>query len=77
IADAIGLTPQLAVQAFQFGDGFTNLISPLLGWTVGSVTMAGLSFDKWLKWVLPIVIIFLLLSFIFMYILTGMGWTGI
>lgn len=77
IADAIGLTPQLAVQAFQFGDGFTNLISPLLGWTVGSVTMAGLSFDKWFKWVFPAVIIFMLLSFVFMFVLTGMGWTGL
>ena len=77
VAEAIGLTPQLAVQAFQFGDGYTNLISPALGWTVGSTAMAKVDFDKWLKWALPITIIFLLVSSVMMYILTGMGWTGV
>lgn len=77
IGEAIGLHPQLTVQAFQYGDGFTNIISPLLGWTVGSTVMAGLDFDKWLKWSLPITIFMVLVSCVIMYILTAMGWTGL
>lgn len=77
IGEAIGLNPQLTVQAFQFGDGFTNIVSPLLGRTVGSTVMAGLDFDKWVKWAMPITIIFILVSFVIMFILTGMGWTGL
>lgn len=74
IAETLNLAPQLAVQAFQFGDGFTNLISPALGWTVGSCVMANVPFDKWIKWVLPKVLFFMILSFILMFILTTVGW---
>lgn len=33
MGEVLGLTPEMIVQAFQYGDGFTNIISPLLGWT--------------------------------------------
>lgn len=74
IAETLHLAPQLAVQAFQFGDGFTNLISPALGWTVGSCAMANVPFDKWFRWVLPKVIFFMALSFALMFVLTSIGW---
>lgn len=74
IVEALGMPPELGVQAFQYGDGFTNLISPALGWTVGSCAMAGVPFPKWLKWVLPKVIIFICLSFLCMFILTVTEW---
>lgn len=32
VAEALGLQPNLAVVAYQMGDSFTNLLSPLLGW---------------------------------------------
>lgn len=76
IAETLNLPKQVAIQAFQFGDGFTNMISPVLGWTIGSCVAAGVSFVKWVRWVLPAVILFLLLSFIILYILTTVGWTG-
>ncbi|CAM3308314.1 Na+/H+ antiporter NhaC family protein [Filibacter tadaridae] len=76
IAETLGLTKQVAIQAFQFGDGFTNLISPVLGWTIGSCVAAGVSFVKWVRWVFPAVILFMLLSFVILYILTSIGWTG-
>jgi len=76
IANTLHLPKQVAIQAFQFGDGFTNMISPVLGWTIGSCVAAGVSFLKWVRWVLPAVILFLLLSFIILFILTVVGWTG-
>jgi uncharacterized ion transporter superfamily protein YfcC len=76
IAETLGLTKQVAIQAFQFGDGFTNLLSPVLGWTIGSCIAAGVPFTKWFRWVFPAVIIFMLLSFVILYILTSIGWTG-
>ena len=51
VTDALGMHPQIAVQAFQYGDGFTNLISPALGWTMGSLTMAKVPYNKWVKWI--------------------------
>lgn len=76
ISETLGLPKQLAVQAFQFGDGFTNLISPVLGWMIGSCVAANVSFTKWLRWVFPIVITFMTVSFFLLIILTMIGWTG-
>ncbi|MDO4690400.1 MAG: AbgT family transporter [Fusobacterium sp.] len=76
IVEALNMPPELGIQAFQYGDGFSNLISPALGWTVGSCAMAGVPFPKWLKWVFPKVIVFILLSFLCMFILTSTGWTA-
>ncbi|KXH86092.1 AbgT family transporter [Sporosarcina sp. HYO08] len=76
IADTLGLPKQVAIQAFQFGDGFTNLLSPVLGWTIGSCVAAGVAFTKWVRWVFPAVVLFMLLSGVILYVLTSIGWTG-
>lgn len=76
IAETLNMDPNLAVQAFQYGDGFTNMISPFLGWTVGSCVMAGVPFPKWFKWVIPKVFAFIGLSFAIMFILTESGWVA-
>ena len=49
LADALGLSRQVACLAFQFGDGLSNLLWP----TAGIVVICGLGdirYDKWLKW---------------------------
>ena len=76
VAETLKLNLNIVIVAFQLGDGFTNLISPLLGWMVGSCVIAEVPFSKWVKWVFPKVIIFMLLSFVLIYILTVTGWTG-
>ena len=76
ITTAIGLHPQLAIQAFQFGDGFTNLLSPVLAWLLGSCVMAGISYATWVKWVFPKVLLFLVVGCLIMVGLTAVGWTG-
>lgn len=77
VAETLGLNLHLAVMAFQMGDGFTNLISPLLGWMIGSCAMANVPYQKWFKWVFPKVLIFLLIAFALVFILTISGWTGL
>ncbi len=76
IGEVLGLKPEIVVQAYQFGDGFTNLVSPLLGWTIGGVAMAKVPFGKWVKWVFPKVLILIALSCVVITILTVTGWTG-
>lgn len=77
MADALNMAPELAVQAFQYGDGFVNLVSPFIGWTVGSCVMAEVPFTKWVKWALPKVLLFLALSFGIMVLLTESNWVPI
>jgi uncharacterized ion transporter superfamily protein YfcC len=75
ITSAIGITGQAAVQSFMFGNGFTILIAPVLGWTLGSLETAKVPLNRWARWVLPIIIIFLILGGVITYILTGLNWT--
>lgn len=43
---------------------------------VGSCAAAGVPFQKWFKWALPIVVIIILVSFVMIYFLNASGWIG-
>ncbi|MEG1781752.1 MAG: AbgT family transporter [Oscillospiraceae bacterium] len=77
MAEALSLSGNLAVCAFMFGDGFTNLITPALGVTAGSLALCGVPINKWLKFALPIVGIMVLASFVILFGLGSIGWTGL
>jgi uncharacterized ion transporter superfamily protein YfcC len=62
LADLSGITRQTAVLAYQFGDGFTNMIIPTSGVTIGTLAMAKIPYEKWFKWNLPMQIFFFVLS---------------
>lgn len=59
-SDLVGLSRQATVMAFQFGDGFTNMITPTSGVLIGSLGVAKIPYDKWLKWILPFMVILIL-----------------
>lgn len=63
-SDLIGLSRQATVMAFQFGDGFTNMITPTSGVLIGALGVAKIPFDKWLKWVTPLMVILIILGFL-------------
>lgn len=56
LADLVGITRQTAVLAFQCGDGYWNLICPTNAVTMAGIGLAGVSFSKWFKYALPLVI---------------------
>lgn len=53
LADLVGVSRQVAVLAYQFGDGFTNILVPTNAVLVGILAMAAIPFDRWLKFILP------------------------
>lgn len=57
MADVVGITRQSAVLAFQFGDGFTNVISPTSGYFMAAIAIGGIKWEKWAKWMLPLFLI--------------------
>jgi len=63
-SDYIGLSRQATVMAFQFGDGFTNLITPTSGVLIGVLGVAKIPYQKWVKWITPIMIVWIILGFI-------------
>lgn len=77
VAETLGLQLNLAVVAYQMGDSFTNLLSPLLGWMIGSCVLANVPFEKWFKWVFPKVLLFIFLACVIVFVLTVTGWSGL
>ena len=54
VGDLSELPRQITVLAFQFGDGFTNMISPTVGMTMAALALGGVSWKKWIKFILPL-----------------------
>jgi uncharacterized ion transporter superfamily protein YfcC len=59
-SDLIGISRQATVMAFQFGDGFTNMISPQSAVLFGVLGIARIPYEKWVKWILPFMIILII-----------------
>ncbi len=68
ISDLIGVSRQIAVFAFTCGDGFSNMVIPTSGILMAVLSIAKVPFTKWLKFILPIFLIMMFLSFIFISI---------
>lgn len=77
LADLSGITRQVAVQAFQFGDGLSNLATPLNGPLMGCLAIAGVSFPKYFKWAWKFILIQITAATLFTMALQAMGWTGL
>jgi uncharacterized ion transporter superfamily protein YfcC len=63
-SDLIGLSRQATVMAYQFGDGFTNMITPTSGVLLGVLSVARIPYEKWFRWILPLMIILIIIGFI-------------
>lgn len=50
-SDLINVSRQTAVLAFQFGDGFTNMITPTSGVLIACIGVARIPYATWVKWV--------------------------
>lgn len=53
LADALGVSRDVACLAFQFGDGLSNLLWPTGGIVIVSA-MSDVPYEKWLKWFMPL-----------------------
>lgn len=73
LADTIGITRQVAVLAYHYGDGFTNLICPTLGSLMACIVVSKVPFEKYLKWVLPLCGIWIFIGFLSVSIATLMN----
>lgn len=63
-SDLIGISRQATVMAFQFGDGFTNMITPTSGVLIGVLGVAKIPYEKWVRWITPFMIILVILGFL-------------
>jgi uncharacterized ion transporter superfamily protein YfcC len=73
LADIVGVTRQTAILAFQLGE-YTNIIIPTSAVTMGALSMARVPWNKWAKWVLPLMIILFVMGFILLIPPNLFGW---
>jgi len=65
-ADLIDVSRQTTVLAFQFGDGFTNILTPTSGVLIGVLGMARIPYSTWLKWVWKFILGLIIIGFLLM-----------
>ncbi len=53
LAGAFGVSSQLCIVAYAFGDGFSNIIYPTNAALLVALGLAGCSYGKWVKYSLP------------------------
>jgi uncharacterized ion transporter superfamily protein YfcC len=56
LADLVGVTRQVAVLAFQFGDGFSNMILPTNIILMAILGVAGIPYSRWLRFATPLLL---------------------
>jgi uncharacterized ion transporter superfamily protein YfcC len=75
IGDLVGVSRQVAVLAYQFGDGFSNMIVPTNAVLMGILGIAGIPYDRWLRFVVPLMIKLTLAASLALVIAVWIGYT--
>ena len=63
-SDMINVSRQATVLAFQFGDGFTNMITPCSGVLMAVLSVARIPYEKWVKWIWRFILFLILVGFL-------------
>lgn len=63
-SELIGLSKQATVMAFQFGDGFTNMITPTSGVLIAVLGVSRIPYDKWFRWSWKFILMLVVLGFL-------------
>ncbi|NJC25815.1 YfcC family protein [Neolewinella antarctica] len=74
LGEALGLTRQVSILAFQVGDGVTNLFNPSLGGLVAMLSLCRVPFDRWLRFVLPLVGVILVWAWLGLLVAVAIGY---
>ncbi len=63
-SDLMGVSRQLTVLAFQFGDGFTNMITPTSGVLIAVLGVARVPYAKWFKFIWKFLLALIIIGFL-------------
>ena len=66
VSDLVGISRQTAVLAFQLGDGFSNSVLPMSSSLLGYLAVSKIPYSKWLKFMMPLFLIWTALGCLFM-----------
>ena len=66
LSDLLGITRQTAVFAFTCGDGFSNMVIPTSGILMAVLSLAGVPYGRWLKFMGPLFLILIGVAAVFL-----------
>jgi uncharacterized ion transporter superfamily protein YfcC len=73
LADLVGITRQTAVLAFDFGDGFSNMIFPTNALLLIALSFTVVSYTKWMRWTWKIQVAILVITSAFLAFAVKIG----
>ena len=74
LGELLGLTRQTTILAFQIGDGVTNLFNPALGGLIAMLSLCRVPFDRWLRFIFPLVGLIMIIAWIALLISVYIKW---
>ncbi len=74
LADDLGVSRQTAVLAYQFGDGFTNMVVPTNALLMGMLGLARVPYDRWVRFILPFLLKVYVVAIIALAIANAIGY---
>lgn len=74
LADVAGVTRQTAILAYQFGDGITNILWPASGYFMAALAVGKTAYSKWVKFAMPLLLIWLFQGFAYLIIAQAINW---
>ena len=63
-SDMIGVSRQATVMAFQFGDGFTNMVTPCSGVLMAVLSVARIPYGRWFSFIWKFILILIITGFL-------------
>jgi uncharacterized ion transporter superfamily protein YfcC len=73
LADLVGVTRQTAVLAFDFGDGFSNMLYPSNALLLIGLGFTVVSYPRWIRWTIKLQGIVFAISMVFLIIAVAIG----
>ena len=74
IGDLVGVERQVSVLAYQFGDGFMNMIVPTNPVLMGILGLAGIPYARWFRFILPLLLKLLAMAALAMVVAVWIGY---
>lgn len=74
LADLMGITRQVAVEAVMLGEGVVNCVNPTSGVLMAVLAASGIPYVKWLRFMVPLALIWFLIGLVFIVIGVMINW---
>jgi len=75
-SDMIHISRQTMVLAYQFGDGFTTMITPASGVLLACLGVARIPYAVWAKWIFRFILFLFVVGFLLLWLTLFVGFNG-